>query len=70
MGRHALGVRALISVYFLPLNSSFLTEIMFIMEIRKDRSKSFHLLSASHVKELSPKVETLTFFLFRKNRKN
>lgn len=70
MGRHALGVRSLISVYFLPLNSSFHTEIVFIMEIRKDLSKSFHLLSGCHVKEFSPKVETLTFSLFRNNREN
>lgn len=70
MGRDALGVRSLISVYFLSLNFSFLIEIMFIMEIRKDLSKSFHLLSACHVEELSPKVETLTFSLFRNNREN
>lgn len=70
MGRDALGVKALISVYFLPPNSSFLTKIVFIMEIRKDLSKSFHLLSACHVEELSPKVDTLTFSLFRNNREN
>lgn len=69
MGRHALGVRSLISVSFLPQNSSFLIEVIFIMEIRKDLWKYFRPLSACHVEELSPKVETLTF-LFRTNREN
>lgn len=68
--RDASGVRSLISVYFLPQNSSFLTEVMFITEIRKDLRKSFHLLSACCVEELSPKVETLTFSSFRNNREN
>lgn len=68
--RDAMGVRSLISVYFLSQNSPLLTEIMFIMEIRKDLRKSFHLLSACRVEELSPKVETLTFSSFRNNREN
>lgn len=70
MGGDALGVRPLISDDFSPENSFFLTEVIFILEIRKVLRKSFHLLSSCHVEELSPKVETLTFSSFRNNTEN
>lgn len=70
MGGDALDVRLLISDDFSPQNSFFLTEVMFIMAIKKVLRKPFHLLSSCHVDELSPKVERLTFSSFRKNMEN
>jgi len=61
MGEDVLGVRFLMSDNFSPQNSFFLTEVMFIMEIRKDLRKPFHLLSSCCVEKVSPKVERLTF---------